>query len=356
MTAGDRKARIESGLLKIWYEGRKPGLLALLTLGVLESVYKGLRWATRQNSKSDAAKKTSQPPVLVVGNLIAGGAGKTPIVMAICQHARARGDQVGIVSRGYGRSEKAPILIDPAQNPPAASEVGDEPLFLSRETGCPVAVCADRNQAVKLLLTNFPNLKLIVSDDGLQHHKLIRQIEWVVFDRRAHGNGRMLPAGPLREPLSRLNSVDAVLCSNISPEALSKALNWPSQDNWHAVYVQLTGFRQLSSGSFLTLEQAVEHWKSLKLAAFTGIGDPNKLFDAIRSAGLHLEASHGLPDHFNYPADFCAQFDQQVLITSGKDAVKLGTSNTKVWVAEICVKLPPALTRALEDCIGPTID
>jgi tetraacyldisaccharide 4'-kinase len=356
MTTGDRKSRIESGLLNIWYEGQKPGLLAGFTLNLLESVYKGLRWATRQNSKSYAAKKTCQPPVLVVGNLIAGGAGKTPIVMAICQHARARGDQVGIVSRGYGRSEKAPILIDPAQNAPAASNAGDEPLFLSRETGCPVAVCADRNQAVRLLLTHFPDLKLIVSDDGLQHHKLARQLEWVVFDRRAHGNGRMLPAGPLREPLSRLNSVDAVLCSNISPESLSKSLNWPLRDNWHAIHVQLTGFRQLSSGIFLTLEQAVQQWKALKLLAFTGLADPSKLFDAIRSAGLHLEASRGLPDHFSYPEDFCAQFDQDVLITSGKDAVKLNPSDPKVWVAEISVKLPPALTQALEDCIGPTID
>lgn len=356
MTTGDRKSRIESGLLNIWYEGQKPGLLAGFTLNLLESVYKGLRWATRQNSKSYAAKKTCQPPVLVVGNLIAGGAGKTPIVMAICQHARARGVQVGIVSRGYGRSEKAPILIDPAQNAPAASNAGDEPLFLSRETGCPVAVCADRNQAVRLLLTHFPDLKLIVSDDGLQHHKLARQLEWVVFDRRAHGNGRLLPAGPLREPLSRLGSVDAVLCSNISPEALGKALDWPSRDNWHAIHVQLTGFRQLSSGIFLTLEQAVQQWKALKLLAFTGLADPSKLFDAIRSAGLHLEASRGLPDHFSYPEDFCAQFDQDVLITSGKDAVKLNPSDPKVWVAEISVKLPPALTQALEDCIGPTID
>ncbi|MBA4316148.1 MAG: tetraacyldisaccharide 4'-kinase [Alcaligenaceae bacterium] len=356
MTTGDRKSRIESGLLNIWYEGQKPGLLAGFTLNLLESVYKGLRWATRQNSKSYAAKKTCQPPVLVVGNLIAGGAGKTPIVMAICQHARARGVQVGIVSRGYGRSTTAPIVIDPAKNTPAAIEAGDEPLFLSRETGCPVAVCADRNQAVRLLLTHFPDLKLIVSDDGLQHHKLARQLEWVVFDRRAHGNGRMLPAGPLREPLSRLNSVDAVLCSNISPESLSKSLNWPLRDNWHAIHVQLTGFRQLSSGQFLTTEQAMEQWKPLKLMAFSGIGDPGKLFDAIRSAGLNLDASRGLPDHFNYPGDFCAQFDQQVLITSGKDAVKLGDSNPKVWVAEISVKLPPALTQALEDCIGPTID
>jgi len=356
MSTDERKARIESALLNIWYSGQKPGLVTGLTLGLLECTYKALRWATRQNYKSIAAKKASHPPVLVVGNLIAGGAGKTPIVMAICQYMVARGDKVGIVSRGYGRSTTAPIVIDPAKNTPAAIEAGDEPLFLSRETGCPVAVCADRNQAVRLLLANFPDLKLIVSDDGLQHHKLARQIEWVVFDRRAHGNGRLLPAGPLREPLSRLGSVDAVLCSNISPEALGKALDCPSRDNWYAVHVQLTGFRQLSSGQFLTTEQAMEQWKPLKLMAFSGIGDPGKLFDAIRSAGLNLDASRGLPDHFNYPEDFCAQFDQQVLITSGKDAVKLGDSNPKVWVAEISVKLPPALTQALEDCIGPTID
>ncbi len=356
MSTDERKARVESALLNIWYSGQPPGLVTGFTLGLLECIYKALRWATRQNYKSIAAKKASHPPVLVVGNLIAGGAGKTPIVMAICQYMVARGDKVGIVSRGYGRSDKAPILIDPSQNAPAAGDVGDEPLFLSRETGCPVAVCADRNQAVRLLLANFPDMKLIVSDDGLQHHKLGRQIEWVVFDRRAHGNGRMLPAGPLREPLSRLDSVDAVLCSNIQPESLSKVLDWPLRDNWHAIHVQLKGFRQLSSGKFLTLEHAVQQWKPLKLMAFAGIADPNKLFDAIRSAGLHLEATRGLPDHFNYPENFCTQFNQEVLITSGKDAVKLNCSDPKVWVAEINVKLPPALTHALEDCIGPTID
>lgn len=356
MSANERKARVESALLNIWYAGHQPGLFVGLILSWLEYTYKALRWATRQNYRSIAARKASHPPVLVVGNLIAGGAGKTPIVMAICQYMVARGDKVGIVSRGYGRSTTAPILIDPTKNTPAAIEAGDEPLFLSRETGCPVAVCADRNQAVKLLLTHFPDLKLIVSDDGLQHHKLARQIEWVVFDQRAHGNGRLLPAGPLREPLSRLGTVDAVLCSNITPQALSETLNWPYQDNWHAIQVELKGFRQLSSGHFLTVEQATEQWKPLKLLAFTGIGDPDKLFRAIRLAGLRLDASRGLPDHFNYPEDFCTQFDQQVLITSGKDAVKLNHSNPKVWVAEISVKLPPALTQALEDCIGPTID
>jgi tetraacyldisaccharide 4'-kinase len=356
MTTKDRKARIEFALLQIWYGGQTPGLFTGLTLKALEAVYKGLRWATGQNRKARAAKKTCLPPVLVVGNLIAGGAGKTPIVMAICQFMVARGDKVGIVSRGYGRSTNTPILIAPAYSSSEAGDAGDEPLFLSRETGCPVAVCADRNQAVQLLLKHFPDLDLIVSDDGLQHHRLARQIEWVVFDRRAHGNGRMLPAGPLREPLSRLDSVDAVLCSNIEPECLTKALNWPMRGNWHAIHVQLKGFRQLSSGKFLTLEQAAQRWKSLKLMAFTGIADPNKLFDAVRSAGLHLESTRGLPDHFNYPEDFCTQFNQEVLITSGKDAVKLNQLNPKVWVAEISVKLPPALTHALEDCIGPTID
>jgi len=356
MTKSGRKARVEKALLEIWYAGQTPGLLTAFALSTLESLYKGLRWATGQHRKSIAAKKKCQPPLLVVGNLIAGGAGKTPIVMAVCRHILACGFKVGVVSRGYGRSTSAPLLVDPRQGTTAASEAGDEPLFLSRETGCPVAVCSDRTLAVELLLTHFPDLNLIVSDDGLQHHRLARQIEWVVFDRRAHGNGRLLPAGPLREPLSRLSTVDSVLCSNISPQALGKALNLAPQNNWHAIHVGLTGFRQLSTGSFLPLEQAVEKWKSMTLMAFTGIADPGKLFNAIQTAGIHLDANLGLPDHFNYPEDFCAQCDQQVLITSGKDAVKLKPSNPKVWVAEISVKLPPALTKTLENCIGPTID
>lgn len=356
MNHPDRKAKLETALLQIWYGGHKPGWLANSVLNILEHVYKNLRLLSRQHSKILSSKRNTNPPVLVVGNLIAGGAGKTPIVMAVCQHFSAAGKKVGIVSRGYGRKGNRAFLIDPGKPLPQASEVGDEPLFLCAQTHCPVAVCTDRAEALDTLLSAFPDLDLVVSDDGLQHHRLPRQFEWVVFDERAHGNGRLLPAGPLREPLSRLGTVDAVLASNIGIEQLSTALNIASQNNWHAVHVSLHGFHHLPTGQFMSADQAAAAWKGTPLLAFTGIANPDKLFKAIQATGIELQETRGLPDHYSYPIDFCAQFDQPILITSGKDAVKLNASNPKVWVAEINVELPPALTQALEDCIGSTID
>lgn len=355
-SASERAGKAEKELLKIWYGGQQPGLIKQATLESLTLVYRLLRLASRQTTKTMACKMPTNPPVLVVGNLIAGGAGKTPVVMAVCRHLSSTGRKVGIVSRGYGRSGKSALLIDPAKPLPSAHDAGDEPLFLATETRCPVAVCADRTQAVDTLLSAFPDLDLIVSDDGLQHHRLKRQLEWVVFDERGQGNGKLLPAGPLREPLSRLNTVDAVLCSNVSTARLSNSLNLPAQPNWYSIEVKLAGFRHLKSGQLLNIEQAQARWKHGSVLAFTGIGNPEKLFQALNASGIVLQNTVGLPDHYNYPDNFCAQFDQQVLITSGKDAVKLIASNHKVWVAEITVELPPALTQALEDCIGSTID
>lgn len=361
MSANWRKAWIEFKLLEIWFGGHQPNQLTRLVLNTLEFIYKLLRVLTRQNQKSKLCKKKTQPPLLVVGNLIAGGAGKTPIVMAICQYFYSKNKRVGIVSRGYGRASSQAILIDPSKPMPKALQVGDEPLFLCAQTHCPVAVCADRSKAVTMLLTAFPTLDLIVSDDGLQHHRLARQIEWVVFDERGQGNGRLLPAGPLREPLNRLESVDAVLCANTSVKALEAALNMPNMGNWHSIRVSLCGFRHLLSGKFATVDQAKHNWNESTVLAFTGIGNPDKLFNSLLSAGIAINEKLSLPDHFNYPNHFCAQFDQQVLITTGKDAVKLldthlEKTNSKVWVAEIFVELPPALIQALEDSIGPTID
>lgn len=356
MKPNGAKARLEAALLQVWYGAHKPAPVFAFGLSMLESLYKALRLLTRQHEKSIRSRGRTQPPVLVVGNLIAGGAGKTPIVMAVCNTMRAAGKKVGIVSRGYGRSASEAFLINPQSPLPKAADVGDEPLFLAMQTHCPVAVGADRNAALELLLKAFPDIDLVVSDDGLQHHRLKRQLEWVVFDSRGQGNGRLLPAGPLREPLSRLNRVDAVLASNTSLKQLEQSLGMKATGNWQEVKVDLQGFRHLKTGKYLSADQAREAWKHHSITAFTGIGNPDKLFSALEKHGLALDQGMGLPDHFDYPADFCTQFNQTILITSGKDAVKLDATNPKLWVAEICIDLPPALTKALEDCIGSTID
>lgn len=356
MSGQGRKASLEAWLLQVWYKGHRPGFPVSFCLALLEYVYGALRLLSRQNKKTRASKTTTTPPLLVIGNLIAGGAGKTPLVMAICKHLKQSGKTVGIVSRGYGRSGNAVTLLRPGQGQAKALEVGDEPLFLLEQTGCPVAVGSARSEAVRTLLNEYPNLNLIVSDDGLQHHRMQRQIEWVVFDARGKGNGRLLPAGPLREPLGRLKSVDAIIASNMTPERLANLLAIPAENNWYTVEVDVLGFRNLASGQFLGTQEALSEWKTQRLAFFTGLANPDKLFGALLEKGLKPERTLALPDHYAYPGDFCDQFDEQVLITSGKDAVKLGNTNPKLWVAEIDVKLPPALIQTLEEALGPTTD
>jgi tetraacyldisaccharide 4'-kinase len=350
------KEKLEAYLLKVWYKNKKPSTFQLLCLNGLEILYIvldqliGFQYKARQN------KGLTSPPLLVVGNLIAGGTGKTPIVMAVCLHMRNQGKKVGIISRGYGRKNTKPILLDPNQPLPKTSEAGDEPLFLCQETLCPVAVGANRNAALDLLLKHFPKLDLIVSDDGLQHHKLKRQLEWVVFDSRGQGNGRRLPAGPLRASLNQLKKVDAILASNISISDLSVLLNLPADERWHEISVELSGFKHLQTGRIINVNEARAAWNSSQVIAFTGIANPDKFFSALQKLGITPDKEIDLPDHFNYPDDFCTQFNQAILITSGKDAVKLDALNDKVWVAEISVKLPTALTKSLEICIGPTIN
>ncbi|RYY90103.1 MAG: tetraacyldisaccharide 4'-kinase, partial [Comamonadaceae bacterium] len=145
-------------------------------------------------------------PVVVVGNVVAGGAGKTPAVLALLDHLRERGIAAGVVSRGYGRSGDACAEVLPDADP---ARVGDEPLLLRRKAGVPVFVAARRAEAGRALLAAYPGTRVIVSDDGLQHHAMARDIEICVFDRRGLGNGWLLPAGPLREAWPR--PVDLVL-------------------------------------------------------------------------------------------------------------------------------------------------
>lgn len=354
----NKKARLEATLNSVWYKPQTkkpwfwPGLL------VLEAVYRGLRALSRQAEKSRAARQTTSPPVLVVGNLVAGGAGKTPVVLAVCQFARARGLKVGVLSRGYGRnngrSGGSVTLVSPGQQFPPASLVGDEPLYLAQQSLCPIAVGPDRAQALKELLAAHGPFDLIVSDDGLQHHRLARSMEWLVFDERAAGNGRLLPAGPLREPLSRINQVDHVLASNTPQAELAQKLGYSHpESNWHEVTVQLTGFANHQTGQHLTLAQAASLWADQQSTAFAGLGNPAKFFSALERNGVHSQRQLALPDHANYPADFLQSLGPGPLITTGKDAVKLNKcAHPNLWIAQIDVVLPQALTRSLEEQLG----
>ena len=256
-------------------------------------------WAYRQGW---LAAQRVQATVIVVGNVVAGGAGKTPTTIALLQHLQQRGWRVGVVSRGHGRQtgDVRPVL---AHSKPG--EVGDEPLLIAQASGVPVWVGASRAQAAQALLQAHPGTQLIVCDDGLQHLALARDIEICVMDERGVGNGWLLPAGPLREPWPR--QVDLLL--HTGTPAL--AGGFKGQRQLAAWAVRANGERVALSS---LQGQAVD--------AVAGLARPEAFFEMLRAAGLSLDHTHALPDH----ADFTDWPDTPLarpLLCTEKDAAKL---------------------------------
>jgi len=271
-------------------------------------------------------------PVIVVGNIIVGGAGKTPLTLWLAEQLRARGWQPGIVSRGYGAAATSPRQVTPGSLP---QDVGDEPLLLASRSHVPVWVGRDRAAAGAALLAAHPEVNVLLCDDGLQHYRLARDVELAVFDRRGAGNGWRLPLGPLREPLARLSSVDAVIGNEF--EAGSLAGNTPSFA------------MRLQAGDFQRLDDSVQRCQAADLRgknlhALAGIGDPQRFFTTLRGLGLDFIA-HPFPDHHAYVADDLALGDDAVLLMTEKDAVKCaGLTTVEAWVLPVEAGLSPALT------------
>jgi tetraacyldisaccharide 4'-kinase len=270
-------------------------------------------------------------PVVVVGNVVAGGAGKTPVVLAIAEHLRARGLAVGIVSRGYGREGEEPVEVRPGDDP---ARVGDEPLLLKRKAGVPVFVGARRVQAARALLAAYPGTRVIVSDDGLQHHALARDLEVCVFDARGTGNGWLLPAGPLREPWPR--RVDLVL----RPPELQDIPG-------HAITRRLSATALRGDGARAPLASLAGR----RLQAVAGIANPEPFFTMLRAAGLQLAQATALPDHHTF-ADARGLDPQATLVCTEKDAVKLWRLRPDAWAVplevEVAATFWPAFDRLLE--------
>jgi tetraacyldisaccharide 4'-kinase len=274
-------------------------------------------------------------PVIVVGNITVGGAGKTPLVLALAESLHAAGRRVGIVSRGYCSQTDAPQAVFPHSSP---DEVGDEPVLLATKSGVPVWVGRDRAAAGAALLAAHPEVDLLLCDDGLQHYRLRRDVEIAVFDGRGVGNGYLLPLGPLREPLSRLVGVDAIVFNSVSePFALDAAPNFNMQ-------LAPTDFYRLGNPALRTTAAALT---GKKLHAVAGIGDPSRFFRSLAQLGLAFEP-HPFPDHHPYqPADLAFPSGEVILMTE-KDGVKCATFNLPdAWVLPVTAQLPPALTELL---------
>ncbi len=274
-------------------------------------------------------------PVIVVGNVTAGGAGKTPVVLALARALRAQGWTPGIVSRGHGRDRAAPdpLGVEPEDDP---ARTGDEPLMLRRMAACPVWVGRHRAVAARALLAAAPDVDVLLSDDGLQHLALARNIELVVVDARGPGNGCLLPAGPLRERWDRRR--DATLGP---PAALALAV---SEAPRFEVRRMLGALRPLRGGPALAAQAFARTMAGRRVAAAAGIGDPSQFFAMLRSGGITLAQTLGLPDHATFDRDPLAGLDADAVIVTEKDALKCSPghlSHDRIWVAGLQVELDP---------------
>ena len=279
-------------------------------------------------------------PVAVVGNIHAGGTGKTPIVAALVRGLQARGVKVGIISRGYGRASSDVHVLTPHS---CAADAGDEPLLLYRQTGAPTAVGSRRIEAGQALLAAHPETELIVTDDGLQHYVLQRDVEIAVFPAADMGREDLdlLPNGSLREPFSRLHAADAVVVSGLQGEP--DAAYFRPSENLFAGRVE--------SGAIYRLNRPDILWdagclNSLRIAAVAGIAKPERFFRSLTAMGIELAETRTLPDHAAItPADLPAA--DAVIITE-KDAVKLADFDAdNVWVLPVCAIIEPDLAAWL---------
>lgn len=299
---------------RIWYEGAAPpwGLLPLA------EAYRGLAAARRFLYRHGLRRVVRvAAPVVVVGNLSVGGTGKTPLVLWLVAALRARGFKPGIVTRGYGGSVKQPRLIDAAADPVV---VGDEPALLARRSAAPVAVGRERARAAQLLVD--AGCDVIVSDDGLQHYALARDCEIAVVDgTRLFGNGRLLPAGPLRELPQRLAGVDAVI------------VNGDSLRLGGALIMHLAAQRAIAFQGGAS--RPLREFAATAVHAVAGIGNPQRFFSLLRAAGLTLQ-EHPLDDHARLAAgDICFTDRNPVLMTE-KDAVKCaGLCDERHWYVPV---------------------
>jgi len=269
-------------------------------------------------------------PVIVVGNISVGGTGKTPLVVWLVGLLQKAGYRPGIVSRGYGgKAERWPQQVRPDSDPVM---VGDEPVMLAQRCACPIIAAPDRVAAAKALL-NHSQCDLIITDDGLQHYRLKRDIEIVVIDgERRFGNGHCLPAGPLREPQSRLDEVDFVIANGLAG------------GGEFAMSLEQAGLRSLVNEGF---SKSIEALAGQRVHALAGIGNPQRFFQLLRSRGLEV-VEHSFPDHHDYQVQDLGFADSLPILMTEKDAVKCRRfANQKMWYVPVNAHLPEPLALRL---------
>lgn len=289
-----------------WY--KRPSLItfALLPLSALFWLISSLRkWLY---SKNILRRFTSDVPIIVVGNISVGGNGKTPFVIWLGDYLASQGLKVAVISRGYGgKSDHYPLVVTSSCS---TTITGDEPVLIKQRLGCPVVVGPNREANIKLLHEQF-DLDVIISDDGMQHYKMPRQIECCIVDSsRRFGNGLLMPAGPLRESPQRLKSVDLVIENGGSAE----------------YSYQLQASNLLSVVNNQPATQAITHGH-----AVSAIGNPKRFEDSLQAQGIELFSCNHFRDHYAYTAHDFAQFNNDIVIMTEKDAVKCRAFAKQNW-------------------------
>lgn len=323
------KTRIARWLEDAWYKDMYISALIMPLSMLYLDIIRLRRWLY----KIGILKSTRLPiPVIIVGNLTVGGTGKTPLVVWLVEFLRQQGYQPGVISRGYaGKAEQAPPQVVTVDSD--AAQVGDEALLLARRCNCPIVVNPDRPAAGRHLLAHF-DCNILISDDGLQHYALQRDIEIVVVDgERRFGNGYCLPAGPLREPQTRLQQVDLVVANGGAAELDGEFL------------MQCRGQEliNLLSGERKPLADFVDQ----NCRAIAGIGNPQRFFKQLAEAGLNCETI-AFPDHHAFAAANLHFKDGKPLIMTEKDAVKCGSfAQANHWYLPISAELAESFSQQL---------
>ena len=325
---------IENWLLGHWYSPQLPPWY----LRIFEPLYRSAFKRARKRQLTRSSETANKLPLIVVGNITAGGSGKTPLVIRLCQLANELGLKPGIASTGYGRQSRQTMQVYSDSN---SNDCGDEPVMLAQRTGVPVVVACHRIDAIKAL--NDLQLDLVISDDGLQHTNLGADIEICVVDgQRGLGNGHLIPAGPLREPLERLQVVDHVVSNgdwNARPDGI----------NVNVMRLIPLTVKSMDNSIATSIDDFLEAYGQFSIHAVAGIGNPQRFFSMLQALGFNVQA-HAFADHHRYTKDdFTSMKDGSIILMTEKDAVKccsLGLENA--WYVEVEARLHDEFERILK--------
>ena len=340
--AGALRLRLRASLVQAWTRrGPIAGLLWPVSL-----LFQIAVWLRRQLYTAGIFRTQSVDAlVIVVGNVVAGGAGKTPTVIALVQHLQAQGRIVGVISRGYGRDGTACLEVQKDSRPQI---VGDEPLLIRRATHAPVFVGRTRHEAATAMLARHPDIEIVVCDDGLQHYGLYRDLEICVFDDRGCGNGWCLPAGPLRERWPR--------------QAVSRAGQHPARlltlhTGNDPAFAGYTAHRSLATcavrrdGETVPMS-AFNTPDARPLAAIAGIAQPESFFSMLRARGLLLDQTIALPDHYSFDSVPSIIDEGYAIICTEKDAAKLWSIAPRAWAVPLVFQPESAFFTAVDTAVA----